>query len=66
MPPRPLPGSAYFGQLTGRKQFDNIPAELSANDFNAYFSSIGSETDAHLSSADNATVSNETLYWNGH
>ena len=30
-----------IGQLTGRKQFDNIRAELSANDFNEYFSSIG-------------------------
>ena len=37
-----------IGQLTGRKQFDNIPADLSANDFNEYFSSIGSETVAHL------------------
>ena len=54
-----------IGQLTGRKQFDNIPAELSANDFNEYFSSIGSETVAHLCSADNATASNETLFWRG-
>ena len=37
-----------IGQLTGRKQFDNIPADLSANDFNEYFSSIGSETVARL------------------
>ena len=29
--------------------------DLSANDFNEYFSSIGSETVAHLSSAENAT-----------
>ena len=55
-----------IGQLTGRKQFDNIPADLYADDFNEYFSSIGSETVAHLSSADNASASNETLYWNGH
>ena len=52
-----------IGQLTGRKQFDNIPAELSANDFNEYLSSIGSETVAHLNSADNATTSNDTLFW---
>ena len=52
-----------IGQLTGRKQFDNIPAELSANDFNEYFSSIGSETAAHLSSAGNETASNGTLFW---
>ena len=51
-----------IGQLTGRKQFDNIPAELSANDFNEYFSSIGSETVAHLSRADNETASNDTLF----
>ena len=54
-----------IGQLTGRKQFDNIPADLSANDFNEYFSSIGSETVAHLSSAENATASNDTLFWRG-
>ena len=54
-----------IGQLTGRKQFDNIPAELSANDFNEYFSSIGSETVAHLSSAENETASNDTLFWRG-
>ena len=54
-----------IGQLTGRKQFDIIPAELSANDFNEYFSSIGSETVAHLSSAHNETASNDTLLWCG-
>ena len=54
-----------IGQLTGQKQFDNIPAELSANDFNEYFSSIGSETVTHLSSADNETASNDTLFWRG-
>ena len=55
-----------IGQLTGRKQFDNnIPAELSANDFNEYLSSIGSETVAHLSNADNETASNDTLFWRG-
>ena len=54
-----------IGQLTGRKQFDNIPAELSANDFNEYFSGIGSETVAHLSRADNETASNDTLFWRG-
>ena len=54
-----------IGQLTGRKQFYNIPAELSANDFNEYFSSIGSETVAHISSADNETASNDTLLWRG-
>ena len=51
-----------IGQLTGRKQFDNIPADLSANDFNEYFSSIGSETVAHLSSSENATASITTRY----
>ena len=54
-----------IGQLTGRKQFDNIPADLSANDFNEYFSSIGSETVAHLSSAENTNASNDTLLWRG-
>ena len=57
-----------IGQPTGRKQFDNIRAELSANDFNDFnecFSSIGSETVAHLSSADNETASNDTLVWRG-
>ena len=54
-----------IGQLTGRKQFDNIPADLSANDFNEYFSSIGSETVAHLSSAENTNASNNTLLWRG-
>ena len=37
--------------------------QSSANDFNEYFSSIGSETVAHLSSAENATASNDTLFW---
>ena len=54
-----------IGLLTGRKPFDNIPAELPANDFNEYFSSIGSETVANLSSAENATASNDTLFWRG-
>ena len=54
-----------IGQRTGRNQFDNIPAELSANDFNEYLSSIGSETVAHLSSEENATASNDTLFWRG-
>ena len=49
--------TSVIDQLTGRKQFDSIPAELSANDFNEYFSSIGSETVAHLSSSDNETAS---------
>ena len=52
-----------IGQITGQKQFENIPADLSANDLNEYFSSIGSETVAHLSSADNATASDDTLFW---
>ena len=66
--PKQLWNVGLISQLTGRQQFDNIPAELdlSANDFNEYFSSIGSETVAHLiSSADNETASNDTLFWRG-
>ena len=61
-----------IGQLTGRKQFDNIPADLSANDFNEYFSRIGSETVAQgrdrfdssgrgIGSAGSRIVAHETI-----
>ena len=52
-----------IGQLTGEKLFDNIPNDLSANDLNDYFSTIGSDTVSHLSRSNDDIDQDDALYW---
>ena len=49
-----------ISQLTGTPHNNDIPSDLNANDFNNYFSNIGSDTVSHLRFCDN--VENE-LFW---
>ena len=41
-----------LNQLTGKQQRDEIPGDLNANDYNDYFTSVGSDTVSHLNVAE--------------
>ena len=45
---KPMELWKVIGQLTCKKLFDNIPTDLSAKDFNDYFSTFGSDTVSNL------------------
>ena len=49
-----------MNQLTGKQQRDEIPGDLNANDFNDYFTSVGSDAVSHLNEAES-----DTLFWRG-
>ena len=49
-----------LNQLTGKQQRDDIPGDLNANDFNDYFTSVGSDTVSYLNVAES-----DTLFWRG-
>ena len=49
-----------LNQLTGKQQRDEIPGDLNANDFNDYFTSVGSDAVSYLNVAES-----DTLFWRG-
>ena len=49
-----------LNQLTGKQQPDEIPGNLNANDFNNYFTNVGSDNVSHLDVSESAT-----LFWRG-
>ena len=49
-----------LNQLTGQQQRDEIPGDLNANEFNEYFTSVGSDTVSHSNVSES-----DTLIWRG-
>ena len=54
-----------ISQLTGTSLNNDIPSDLNANDFNNYFSNIGSDTVSHLRFCDNGSDVENELFWQG-
>ena len=50
-----------LNQLTGKQHRDEIPGDLNANEFNDYFTSVGSETVSHFNVSES-----DTLFWRGY
>ena len=49
-----------LNKLTGKQHRDEIPGDLNANEFNDYFTSVGSETVSHFNVSES-----DTLFWRG-
>ena len=49
-----------LNQLTGKQQRDEIQGDLNANEFNDYFTSVGSDTVSHFNVSES-----DTLFWRG-
>ena len=49
-----------LNQLTGKQRRDEIPGDLNANEFNDYFTSVGSDTVSHFNVSES-----DTLFWRG-
>ena len=49
-----------LNQLTGKQHRDEIPGDLNANEFNDYFTSVGSDTVSHFNVSES-----DTLFWRG-
>ena len=54
-----------ISQLTGTSHNNDTPSDLNANDFNNYFSNIGSDTVSHLRFCDNGSDVENELFWRG-
>ena len=50
-----------LNQLTGKQHRDEIPGDLNANEFNDYFTSVGSDTVSHFNVSES-----DTLFWRGY